>query len=162
MRTQGWCQTCWSQWKAKDGCTRTDLDNARGQEKRPCSKPVFGIRVAAQVTWADYWATQNNARTSLLSARAPAVARAVITCPSSKTESPHEAPASLKPSPHGTQHPLPILRAGEGFTQMEFIMHDKASIYLLWCNYHFTAKGCKSFKSTQACLLNCAWDFRGR
>jgi len=68
---------------------------------------------------------------SVFSAHDAAVAPAVLTRPSGKTESPHEAPVSLQPSPHGAQHPLQILRAGEGFTQMEFIMHDKAGIYLL-------------------------------
>lgn len=52
---------------------------------------------------------------------APAPAYAVPTCPPSKTESPHEALTSFKPSLHGAQHPLHILRAGEGFTQMNLL-----------------------------------------
>lgn len=101
----------------------------------------------------DDWASQNNAQTPLIRS-CSAVARAVLTCPPGEAESPHEPPAALKPSPHGLQHPLQIPRAGEGFVQMEFITHDKAGVYLLWCNYRFTARGCKSLRSlpSQRCL----------
>lgn len=92
-----------------------------------------------------HWACQNTNLSFTLSCSA--VAHAVLTSPPGEAESPHEPPAALEPSPHGLQHPLQILRAGEAFSQMEFITHDKAGVYFLWCNYHFTVRGWKSLRS---------------
>lgn len=50
----------------------------------------------------------------------------------------------------------------ESLTQIGFITHVKASIYQLCCNFHFSARGWKSFKSTQVQILKCAQDFKGR
>lgn len=92
-----------------------------------------------------HWTSQKSNLPFILSCSA--VAHAVLICPPGDSNSPHDPPATLEPSLHGLQHPLQILHAGEGFSQMEFITHDKAGVYLLWCNYHFTARGCKSLKS---------------
>lgn len=88
------------------------------------------IRVSAQTAQADTELSEQCTNISFIPL-CSAAARAVLTRPPEEAESPKEPPAALEPSPHGLQHPLQILCAGEGFSQMEFITHCKAGAYLL-------------------------------
>lgn len=65
-------------------------------------------------------------------------------------------------SPHTARSILCRSSVLESLTQIGFITHDKASVYLLCCNYRFSARGWKSFKSTQVQILSGAQDFKGR
>lgn len=96
--------------------------------------------VSAQMTQADTELSEQCTNISFIHL-CPAVTRAGLTHPPGEAESPHEPPAALEPSPHSLQHLLHILRAGEGFSQMETVPK------LVYIRSDFTARACKSLGS---------------